>query len=348
MAEDAAGRPEDELAFPMKAAGSFQRGKNRCQDWVGEGQAYPPASGRYHVFVNYTCGWCHQVLLVRALKGLEDCISVSHTQLNSGPPKGWLIRRDPTGNGFGSAFDVYNSGGVDYGSNQLTVPILFDKQTRRVVSNDPAHIQIMLNRVFNAWAKNPGLDLYPAGEKREEIEKMNAVLFPGLNDGVYRCAFSRTDAMYKEAFDGLLGALAHLDRTLATGGPFLCGEKPTLADTRAFPHLFRFDNCYRHMMLRPDPADKNPKLPLRVVEYLRRVFDTLPGVREVCDPHLALVGYFGGIGRSTRGETTLAERAKHYEENRYDWMPSLPELEAKREKEGLPREVEGHLGAGRL
>ncbi|KAL1529419.1 hypothetical protein AB1Y20_000368 [Prymnesium parvum] len=175
-------RPDDELSFPIP--GGFQRGKNRMQEWVLPGSPHPPAAGRYHLFINYSCGWSHQALLVRSLKGLIDAITVSHTYQRPVRPNGWpIIQPDPSGCGFTTTLEVYNSNNPEYGNTQLTVPILFDKQLKRVVSNDPAHILFMLNEAFNEWATKPSLDLYPES-KRAQIEQINTILWPGLNDDV--------------------------------------------------------------------------------------------------------------------------------------------------------------------
>lgn len=334
-------RPDDETSFPMKADGHL-RGCNRMQRWVLPESDHPPATGRYHLLVNYSCGWSHQVLLARSLKGLQEVISVSHTFQHPVRPNGWpLLQPDPTGNGFNSMFDVYNSNNPEYGNRQLTVPVFFDKQAKKVVSNDPAQILLMLNEAFNDWATNPRLDLYPAGQ-RTQIEDINSILWPGLNDGVYRCGFSGSDAVYKEAHEGLQGALKWIDSAIGKD-KFLCGDEISMADVRAFPHLFRFDIIYRHLMLRSSKDPPLLSLSEGTVAYMERLF-IIPGVRETCDPHLAVVGYWAQLGAVCgKGAKKIEEDDMMYEEFKYPWMPSREELEKKRLSEGLPEKGEHHV-----
>ncbi|CAJ1399146.1 unnamed protein product [Effrenium voratum] len=330
-------RPDDELAFPMP--GGFDRGKNRMQQWILPDSPHPPASGRYHLFLNYSCGWSGQALLARSLKGLTEVVSISHTLQCPVRPNGWpILQPDPTGNGFTTACEVYNSNNPDYGTKQLTVPILFDKESKKVVSNDPAHILLMLNEAFGDMGNS--LDLYPV-DKRQEIEEVNSILYPGLNDGVYRCGFAQEDEHYLLAFEGLQAALRFMDQALLRQ-KFLCGDQLTLADVRAFPHLIRFDLIYRQLMLRASPPP--PSLPDAVREYVRRLYE-YPEVKVTCDPHLALVGYFAQLGRLRGLTKTIAEDDEMYEQYKYEWLPSKRELELKRKSEGLPEKAEHHLPA---
>mmetsp|Transcript_23335 Transcript_23335/g.51282 ORF Transcript_23335/g.51282 Transcript_23335/m.51282 type:complete len:337 (+) Transcript_23335:183-1193(+) len=325
-------RPDDETKYEPKAPGSFQRGPNRVQHWVGEGSPFPPASGRYHLFLNYGCGWSHQCMLLRSLKGLEEVVSMSHVgvsrlgQMGTDTYQGWSVPYDPTGNGFQSAFDIYNHVS-SYGRSQLTIPILFDKESRQGVSNDPAHILLLFNSAFNEWAGKPHDDFYPPN-MQQEIEAINDVVFPGINDGVYRCWFASTPEAYEEGFAGLSTALRVLEERLEAG-PFLCGSVLSLADVRAFPHLFRFDVIYHELMLR------DPKGPLlserfpRILEWLKRVHE-LPGVAEVCDLQVATRFYF------SNDKMSLEDVNKRYNDFKLPWMPSLEELAAKRRSDGLP------------
>jgi len=238
-------------------------------------------------------------------------------------------------------FDVYNSKNSEYGNQQLTVPVLFDKSIKRVVSNDPAHILLMLNEAFNEWASNPKLDLYPA-DKRAQIEEINRMLWPGLNDGVYRCGFAKNEEVYNEAHGALSKSLKWIENTLGQH-KFLIADELTLADVRAFPHLLRFDLIYRQLMLRAIEDSPVLSLPASVVGYVEMLFG-IPGVRETCDPHLAVVGYWAQLGRAVKGRSmTIAQDDTMYDKFRYAWMPLREELEQKRMSEGLPRNGEQHV-----
>jgi len=301
------------------------------QRLIEVGGEFPPAPGRYTLFVNYGCGWSHQVMMMRSLKGLHECVGLVHVGYHrigkSGTDsyRGWAVPDDPTGNGFRTAYDVYNSN-QDYGTMQMTIPILFDLVLKRVVSNDPAQILIMLNSCFDEWAV-ASLDMYPE-EMQASIEEVNDVVYPGINDGVYRCWFASSDEGYDEGFSGLQRALAWIENRLQHA-PYLCGERLTLADIRAFPHLFRFDCIYHGLMLReprgPFLSEQSPA----TTTWLERIFAD-PVVAQTCDMTLATVMYC---------HLSNEEAVRQYTERKLPWMPTAEELEAKRVGEGLPAQI---------
>mmetsp|Transcript_123719 Transcript_123719/g.263772 ORF Transcript_123719/g.263772 Transcript_123719/m.263772 type:complete len:289 (+) Transcript_123719:2-868(+) len=274
-------------------------------------------------------------MLVRSLKGLESCISMSHTGINfvydsaTGEYRGWPLPEDPTGNGFATTYDVYHSNQPNYGTKQLSVPILFDTKEKVIVSNDNAQLCIMLNAAFNPWARNPSLDLYPE-DLQKAIEAINAVTNPGLCDGVYRCRFAGTDEAYQEAFASLHAALDFVEKRLSAAS-YLAGETLSLADVRALPHLLRFDVIYHSLMLRePRGPLLRERCPITAA-YLARLF-CRPEVFATCDLQAATRGYFNQMGPAT----PLAECDALYMRGRSEWMPDLTALDAKRLSEGLP------------
>ena len=192
-------RPDDETTFVPKSPKSFERGACRVQHWLSpkeEEVTFPAAVGRYHIFLNYGCGWCHQILQVLALRGLsEDCISVTHTGLHrgtgSGTPEyeGYVIHEDKSGFGLRNMNQVYNIGydgtttgdPEPYGVKQLTVPVLFCKRTKRVVSNDPAQMIMRLDHLAEDLGGGKGTaSLYPP-HLREEIENVNNTTYLPLH-----------------------------------------------------------------------------------------------------------------------------------------------------------------------
>jgi len=232
--------------------GHFVRPATRFRNWVtadgsagpsGEG-GFPAAAGRYHLYVSLACPWAHRTLIFRRLKKLEDVVSVSVVSWHMGE-KGWTFDRatGSTGddvNGKETLSDVYLLADAHY-TGRVTVPTLWDKAQRTIVNNESADIIRMLNSAFDAFTE-VGTDFYPA-PLREEIEEVNGLVYPNINNGVYRTGFATTQDAYEEAFRSLFGALDEIERRLSQRR-FLVGDAPTEADWRLFTTLIRFDAVY--------------------------------------------------------------------------------------------------------
>merc|ERR1712154_715047 len=140
--------------------------------------------------------------------------------------------------------DIYKIDNPQYTNNKLTVPIFFDKKTQKIVNNESAEIIAFLNTEFNAFAKNPKLDLNPQNDQiQASMKEWNDLIYPSVNDGVYRCGFASSQEAYNDALDKMFTCLdkmeAHLSKSL-----FLCGDVLTLSDIRAWVTLIRFDAVY--------------------------------------------------------------------------------------------------------
>ncbi len=249
------GKWRDEWYDTESTGGEFVRQDSAFRNWVtadgspgpsGEG-GFRAESGRYHLYVSLACPWAHRTLIFRALKGLEDVISVSvvHPHMLE---NGWEFRDceagaftpgDPL---FGSDFlyQVYLQARPDY-TGRVTVPVLWDKERHTIVSNESADIIRMLNSAFAAFASSDA-DYRPA-ELHDEIDSINARVYKQVNNGVYRCGFATTQQAYEEAFRALFETLDWLDERLATRR-YLLGDRITEADWRLFTTLVRFDAVY--------------------------------------------------------------------------------------------------------
>jgi putative glutathione S-transferase len=203
---------------------------------------FPAASGRYHLYVAGACPWSQRVVIGRRLKGLERAISISHADpYRDG--RGWAF----TGgtfvddvNGFAFLSEAYLATDRAF-ADRVTLPVLWDRDTGQIVNNESGEILRMLGTAFEAFAESD-LDLYPPAA-RPEIDALNELVYERLNNGVYKAGFSRSQAAYEEAFEGVFDTLDRLEERLGSTR-YLVGDSPTEADWRLFPTLVRFDTVY--------------------------------------------------------------------------------------------------------
>ncbi len=263
--------------------GEFVRHQTSFRDQIrADGSTdFAPASGRYHLYVSYACPWAHRTLITRKLKGLGDIISFDVVSPLL-PNTGWSFDtsfRASTGdtvNSFPNLRGVYMTSNPQF-EGAVTVPVLWDKATNRIVNNESAEIIRMFNSEFQDWATNPDLDLYPEG-KRDQIDELNDWIYPNINNGVYRCGFATKQRAYSKAFAELFAALDRVEEILADSR-YLTGADLTEADVRLFTTLVRFDAVYYTHF----------KTNLRrIIDYpniwgLTRDIYRLPGVAETVD-----------------------------------------------------------------
>lgn len=240
--------------YDTKATGGkFKRSEAAFRNWVtADGSPGPSGtggfaaeSGRYHLYVSYACPWAHRTLIFRALKGLEDHITVSAVAPQMPDETGWAFTGEmgsdrDTLNGADYLWQVYAKAKPDY-SGRVTVPVLWDKKTGTIVSNESSEIIRMFNSAFDGLTGNT-LDFYPE-DKRETIDAINARVYNDINNGVYKAGFATTQEAYTEAVTTLFDALDWVEGILEAS-PFLAGEQPTEADWRLVTTLMRFDAVY--------------------------------------------------------------------------------------------------------
>lgn len=227
--------------------------------------------GRYQLYVARSCPWAHRTLVVRALKGLEKAIPV-HCAAPDMAENGWEFHSG----GIRFLHELYARAKPDY-SGRVTVPVLWDGRTRRIVNNESAEIIRMLNRDFGPLATRRLADLYPE-RLRPEIDRLNERIYHAVNNGVYRAGFATAQDKYEEAVTGLFATLDWLERRLAKRR-WLCGARFTEADVRLFTTLVRFDAVYySHFKcnLRRLVDYKN------LWRYTKRIY-ALPGVARTVD-----------------------------------------------------------------
>ncbi len=247
------GRWQDRWYDTERSGGRFERDQARFRNWItADGSAGPSgvggfaaAPGRYHLYVSYACPWAQRTLILRALKGLQQQISVDvvHPLMLQ---QGWSFATDfagATGDRLhGSAYlhQLYTRAQADI-SGRVTVPLLWDKQRDTIVSNESSEIIRMLNSAFDGCGAAVG-DYYPQ-PLRAQIDAWNAQIYPALNNGVYRAGFATSQGAYDEAVEQVFAMLDRLDEHLARRR-YLVGNRLTEADIRLFTTLVRFDPVY--------------------------------------------------------------------------------------------------------
>jgi glutathionyl-hydroquinone reductase len=236
----------DEWYDTKSTQGAFVRGESSFRDRVTRdgSSGFKAEPGRYHLYVSLACPWACRTLIFRKLKKLEDSVSISIVDPLMGE-KGWVFSDFPgcipdTVNGFSYLHQVYTAAKADY-TGRVTVPVLLDKQTRKIVCNESAEILRMLNAEFDQFA-DPAVDFYPA-PLRAEIDALNTVIYDTVNNGVYKAGFATAQAAYEKAFDALFATLDELEKRLARRR-YLVGGRITEADWRLFTTLVRFDAVY--------------------------------------------------------------------------------------------------------
>lgn len=268
-------------------AGRFERSKSQFRNWVtADGSAGPTGTkgfkaeaGRYHLYVSLACPWAHRTLIFRKLKGLEDLISLSVVDPLM-VENGWEFHdRDgaTVDHLFGSNFlyQVYLKADPNY-SGRVTVPVLWDKQTGTIVSNESADIIRMFNTAFNGLTGS-GSDFCP-DDLRDDIDAINDRIYDAVNNGVYKAGFATTQDAYESAVVPLFAMLDELEERLATRR-YLFGERLTEADWRLFTTLVRFDPVYvGHFKCNIRRIADYPNLSA----YVRDLYQT-PGVAKTVD-----------------------------------------------------------------
>ena len=232
--------------------GRYQRRDAVFRNWVTANGAPGPSGsggfvaspGRYHLYISHACPWAHRTMIMRALKGLEEQISVSAVHWIMAE-NGWTFANGPgvipdTLNNAQYMYHVYQAADPQC-STRATVPVLWDKEQNAIVSNESSEIIRMFNSAFDGVGATEG-DYYPL-ELRGEIDAINARVYSTLNNGVYRCGFATSQEAYDEAVDALFDTLGWLEDRLGKSR-YLFGPKLTEADIRLLPTLLRFDPVY--------------------------------------------------------------------------------------------------------
>lgn len=263
--------------------GAYERAKSTLRHWISPEGPFTPDAGRYHLFVAWNCPWAHRTLLVRAVLGLEDAISISIVRPRR-TADGWVFDdagqfADPLLNAQ-AVHEVYARQAPAY-TGRITVPVLWDKRSEQIVSNESADIVRMLAQQFD-----PERRLVPQAHLAE-IDRWNTRIHSQVNNGVYRAGFARTQEAYDHAVTDLFDMMDALEDHLSHHNT-LVGDALTEADLRLFPTLARFDVAY-HYAFKCNLA-KLSDYP-NLWDYARALYN-IPGIAETVKPDIYKAGYF--------------------------------------------------------
>jgi putative glutathione S-transferase len=292
-----------------RGQGEWVRGLSHRRDWVGSSQ-YPAVAGRYHLFAPYNCPWSHRALLARSVKGLDKVVGATVVFFRRHPERGWQLNpaipgcsEDPI-HGRRFIVEYYEA----EASKERSVPILYDTESERIVSNESAEILRMFDDAFGSLATRE-LRLYPE-PLRAAIDRVNEHIYQRINNGAYKAGFANSQAAYERAYARYFAALRWVNDMLADNEFLLGTPQPTEADLRLFPTVFRHDAVYyarfrlNQARIRDYPA---------LARWQTRML-AWPGVSEASNLDHARNGYFGRTGNEIvpKGPVPLGLSSKDY------------------------------------
>src|SRR6266576_846362 len=243
--------------FPTEQTefGEFHRQEDAFREWVSDdgSSPYPAEADRYHLYVSLACPWASRTIIFRKLKGLEQVIGMTIVDPIR-DERGWAFR-DPSGkippgvpfestdpiNRFQFLSEAYKATDPDF-DERVTVPVLWDKKTKRIVNNCEDDICRMFNDAFSAFAQNKDIDLFPK-EIEDEHTKLSDFLYENVNNGVYKAGFATHQRSYEISCRKLFEALDQIEARLSKSR-YLFDNRIVEADWRLFCTLVRFDVVY--------------------------------------------------------------------------------------------------------
>ncbi|MEJ2445198.1 MAG: glutathione S-transferase family protein [Exilibacterium sp.] len=267
----------DQWYNTQSSGGEFRRQDSRFRSWVttdgaagpSGGEGFKAEAGRYRIYVSLACPWAHRTLIFRQLKDLQDLIDVTVVEplmLSNG----WEMNDDQYGLDY--LYQLYLKADPDY-EGRVTVPVLWDKHTQSIVSNESADIIRMFNGAFNGLTGND-IDYYPEA-LRPQIDAINERVYDSINNGVYRAGFATSQQAYEVAYYKLFDALDWVEQIL-NRQRYLAGSILTEADWRLFTTLIRFDAVYYgHFKTNRQRIADYPA----ISNYLRELYQQ-PGVEQ--------------------------------------------------------------------
>lgn len=269
--------------------GNWKRSASVLRNWITRdgSSGFKAEANRYHLYAAWNCPWAHRALIFRKLKQLEDIVSVSYV-LPRRNSQGWIFEpesqfQDDLFN-YTALHQIYTRGHSQY-TGRVTVPLLWDRQTETIVSNESADIIRMFNRAFVDIA--PKTADYVSESLKSEIDVWNQRIYDTVNNGVYKAGFATTQEAYEKAVYPLFTTFDAIEKQLSKTN-YLLGDRPLETDWRLFPTLIRFDVAYygafkcnlKRLIDYPN-----------LWSYTRRLYQT-PGVAETVKFDVYRKGYY--------------------------------------------------------
>ena len=240
------GKWTDKWYDTKSTGGRFKRKESTFRNWIrADGSTgFEPESGRYHLYVSLACPWAHRTLIYRRLKGLEEHITISVVN----PimlENGWTFGEGDgvipdTVNGSEYLHQIYTAAEAGY-TGRVTVPVLWDRSQRTIVSNESSEIIRMFDEEFGQLTGHK--PSFRPLSLVDEIDLLNDRIYTGFNNGVYKAGFATSQESYNEEVTRIFEVLDEVEEILATNR-YLTGDQVTEADWRFLPTLLRFDPVY--------------------------------------------------------------------------------------------------------
>jgi putative glutathione S-transferase len=304
-------------------SGEFDRQETSFRDRVeaDPDAKHPAEAGRYHLYISHACPWAHRTMVTRALRGLEDVISVGVVDPYR-ESDGWEFAPEKEGctpdSIHGSEYlrEVYTAADPEY-TGRVTVPVLWDRVEETIVNNESAEIMRMLDTAFAEFGREN--TLYPEGY-HEDVDRVIEAIYEPINNGVYRTGFAGTQEAYEEALTDLFEALSGWEGVLSDQR-YLCGSRLTEADVCLFTTLIRFDHVYHtHFKCNVRRIRDYPNL----WNYLKELYQ-LPGVAETVNlDHITEHYYRSHADLNPKGLVARGPPPRFDEPHNRDRLPGGP------------------------
>jgi len=286
-----------ELA-PQDKSGSYTRSSSSFTNNIGDVN-FPDEGGRYHLYVGNPCPWCHRALLSIKLRDISPD-EVGITQLLSNAEKatrgGWIFEssipkhKEPVYNSV-DLYSLYSKLEPTY-KGRCTAPLLVDKRSKKIVSNESSDIIRMLNSASFGSTIKERRDIYPQ-ELKKDIDAACSWIYEMINNGVYQCGFSTTQSAYNNASAKVRLGLEKCNTILSTQNYICSPTHFTEADLYLLPTILRFDGVY-------SPLFRAGGVHLRIATnypaihtWLQRCWDINDGcIRDTIDVEEAQLSYY--------------------------------------------------------